>query len=145
MIPLFGAIFFLAILILAFRNNENVNPLFVLVDLVMLGGVGIMPFLLYRNYLRHNKDYILEVEEDRFRLRTPQKSYEVKYEDISAIEEYMNTSVTPWYYCEYWVLQTPQGKLVLSSLLITRNDFFVRFPVADKLKRAHRFMPFIKE
>jgi hypothetical protein len=145
MIPIFGAIFFLAILILAFRNNESVNPLFVLVDIAMLGGVSVMPFLLYRNYLKHNKDHVLEVGAEGFRLRTANKTYDIKYEEISAIEEFMNTSVTPWYYCEYWVLQTAHGELILSSLLITRNDFFVRFPVQDKLKRQHRFMPFIQQ
>lgn len=144
MIPILGFIFFSTVLVLAFMNNAEVNPLFVLVVLFMIGGVSIAPWILFRNYLQYNRDYVLETGEEGFRLRVDNKEYNIKYDEIIAIDEYMNTSVTPWYYCEYWEVKTQSETFRLTSLLISRNDFFVRFPVAENLKRHSRFLPRIE-
>ncbi len=145
MIPALGFVFFMLVLTLAYLNNDKVNPLFVLVDLLMLAGVGLIPWLLYRNYLKYNRDFILTTGDNSFRLSIGGEHFQIPYEDITAIEEYMNTSVSPWYYCEYWIVKTAEKEFLISSLLISRNDFFVRFPVAEKLHRNSVFFPFINK
>ena len=144
MLPIFAAVFFIAIAYLVTANNPVVNYQFYLVLAFLFVGVSFLPFLFYMNYYKVNQDYTLETSDDWFQIRLDDKTNKINYSDIESIEEYNNTKVTPWYYCEYWIVKTKDKEFVITSLLISRNDFFVRFPIVKKLHQNPVFLPFVK-
>ncbi len=143
MLPIFAAVFFIAIAYLVTTNNPVVSYQFYLVLAFLFVGVSFLPFLFYMNYYKVNQDYTLETSDDWFQIRLDDKTNKINYSDIESIEEYNNTKVTPWYYCEYWIVKTKDKEFVITSLLISRNDFFVRFPIEKKLHQNPVFFPFV--
>jgi len=144
MLPIFAAVFFIAVAFLVTLSNPVVDYRIYLVLVVMFAGVSLIPYLFYRNFYRANNNYLLETGDNSFRIRVNDKTYSINYSEIERIEEYMNAKVTPWYYCEYWIIKTKSHEFLITSLLISRNDFFVRFPVEEKLHRNEQFFPFVK-
>jgi hypothetical protein len=144
MLPIFAGVFFIAVAYLVTINNPVVDVRIYGVLAVLFAGVSFLPFLFYFNYQKANTDYVLETSEDWFRIRVDGDYHQINYKDIESIEEYNNTKVTPWYYCEYWVVKAEGKEFLITSLLISRNDFFVRFPIVDKLHQNPVFLPFVK-
>lgn len=144
MLPLFAGVFFTLIAYLSSISNPTMDYRIYLLLGVMFAGVSLIPFLFYRNFYKVNQNHVLETSEDWFRIRVDGKYHQVNYTEIERIEEYMNAKVTPWYYCEYWKVKTSEQEFLITSLLISRNDFFVRFPVEEKLHRNEQFFPFVK-
>lgn len=144
MLPLFTGIFFLALFILVTVNNDLVDITIYLVLAIMFIGISLIPLLFYINFLKFNRNVVLETQDQWFRIRVDGVYHQINYDEIVSIDEYLNGKVTPWYFCEYWIVKTKDQEFLITSLLISRNDFFVRFPVAEKLERNDRFLPFIK-
>ena len=144
MLPLFAAALFLVIAYLVTINNPVVGYKFYLVLTFLFLGVSFLPFLFYMNYNSVNQDIVLETSDLWFTIREDGKTLRINYADIESIEEYNNSKVTPWYYCEYWIVKTKDKEFLITSLLISRNDFFVRFPIVDKLHQNSVFLPFVK-
>ena len=145
MLPLFAGIFFIIIAYLTTISNPILDYRIYLVLGVMFAGVSLIPFLFYLNFSKVNEDYVLETSDDWFRILVDGQRHQINYSEVESIEEYMNAKVTPWYYCEYWIVKTSEKEFLITSLLISRNDFFVRFPVEDKLHRNEMFFPFVKQ
>jgi len=144
MLPIFAGVFFIIIAYLVTVSNPVVDYRIYLVLGILFLGVSFLPFLFFYNFNKANEGYVLETEEEQFRLFIDNKKHQIKYSEIDRIEEYLNGKVTPWYYCEYWIVKAKGEEFLITSLLISRNDFFVRFPVEEKLHRNERFLPFVK-
>ena len=144
MLPIIAGAIFIAVAYLVTVNNPYVDYKVYLVLAILFAGVSIFPFLFFFNYNAANEGIILETEDEQFRIHIDNKVHQINYSEIESIEEYLNGKVTPWYYCEYWIVKAKGEEFLITSLLISRNDFFVRFPVADKLHRNEQFLPFVK-
>jgi len=144
MLPIFTGAFFIVVGYLVTISNPVVDYRIYLVLGILFAGVSLLPFLFFLNYKKANADYVLETEKEAFRIRLDDQFEQFLYSDIESIEEYMNAKVTPWYFCEYWVVKVRGKEFLITSLLISRNDFFVRFPVEENLHRNEEFLPFVK-
>lgn len=144
MLPLFSGVFFILLFILVTINNASVDITIYVVLFIMFIGISFVPILFYFNFLKYNRDCVLETQDEWFRIRVDGAYHQIEYDKIDGINEYLNGKVTPWYFCEYWIVKANNQEFLITSLLISRNDFFVRFPVAEKLERHDQFLPFVK-
>jgi len=144
MLPIIAGIFFIALTFLISVNNSTVDFKVYGVIAILFAGLSLLPFLFFINYQKVNKDIILETNTEWFRVRLDGSYYQINYADIESIDEFNNSKVTPWYYCEYWIVKTKDKDFLITSLLISRNDFFVRFPIEEKLHQNPVFLPFVK-
>ena len=144
MLPIFAAVFFIAVAYLVSINNPVVTYKFYLVLAFLFMGVSFLPFLFYVNYSKVSQEMILETSDLWFAIQEDGRTHKINYADIESIEEYNNTKVTPWYFCEFWIVKVKGQEFLITSLLISRNDFFVRFPIVEKLHQNPVFLPFVK-
>jgi len=144
MLPIIAGVFFIAVAYMVTISNPVVDIRIYGVLAVLFMGVSFMPFLFFLNYKKANADYVLETSDEWFRIRADGDYHQINYKEIDSIEEYNNSKVTPWYYCEYWIVKTKDKEFLITSLLISRNDFFVRFPIVEKLHQNPEFLPFVK-
>jgi len=144
MLPIFAAVFLMVVTYLVTINNAEVDYRVYLVVLFLFSGVSLLPFLFYSNYYGVNRDHVLETRDDWFQIHVEGLTHKFNYDEIESIEEYNNPKVTPWYFCEFWIVKVKGQEFLITSLLISRNDFFVRFPVEKKLHQHPVFFPFVK-
>ena len=105
MLPIIAGAIFIAVAYVVSVNNPYVGYKVYLVLGILFAGVSIFPFLFFFNYYSANEGIILETEDEQFRIHIDNKAYQINYSEIESIEEYLNGKVSPWYYCEYWILE----------------------------------------